>query len=347
MRLRPADEAPDLLPFAWKNLLLSDESHNAIALLSLMSMRRNEDWCGSRSDILSVSMIPTLTQVTAGRGLSLNEYIALAQRHGFVGVEYSILDAARAVESNGFKAVAGWFEQAGVLPAVFDLPVEWRKDEAAFESDLARLSALAKLAQDLDCTRCTTWVLPAIDGPAEEYSARSIKRLGEAARVLEEQGLRLGLEFLGPQHFRPDPNKVWFYDIAGALEAVEQVEETHNLENVGLLVDCWHWYTSGGTLMDLASIPVEQIVHIHINDAPDISRAEQLDNVRLLPGASGVIDLTGFLKTLAALGCDGPVGVETFSEDLNALSPDEAAARAAASTFGALAKAGIEPVRLL
>jgi len=292
-------------------------------------------------------MIPTLTQVTAGAGLPLDEYIALAARHGFVGVEYSIQEAARAVQDNDFATVAGWFERAQVLPAVFDLPVQWRQDEATFQDGLKQLPALAKLAQDLDCTRCTTWIVPATDATAQEYASRSIERLGAVARVLEEEGLRLGLEFLGPLHFRPDPDKVWFYDIQGALAAVEAVARTHNLENVGLLVDCWHWYTSGGTLMDLASIPVEQVIHIHINDAPDIARENQIDNQRLLPGASGVIDLTGFLKTLAALGCDGPVAVETFSDELKSLPPDEAASRAAEATFGALEKAGIEPVRLL
>ena len=200
-------------------------------------------------------MIPTLTQVTAGAGLPLDEYIALAARHGFVGVEYSIMDAARAVEVNDFcdrrKLVRARASSAGGFSIC---RCNGAKTKRLFKDGLKGLPALAKLAQDLDCTRCTTWVVPAIDEPAQEYSARSIKRIGAAAHILQEEGLRLGLEFLGPQHFRPDPDKVWFYDIHGALEAVEQVEETHDLENVGLLIDCWHWYTSGGTLMDLASM---------------------------------------------------------------------------------------------
>ncbi len=53
--------------------------------------------------------------------------------------------------------------------------------------------------------------------------------------------------------------------------------------------------------------------------------------MRLLPGDSGVIDIKGFLQTLQALGYEGPVAVETFSEELRALSPQEAAARAGAA----------------
>jgi len=292
-------------------------------------------------------MIPTLNGATAGGGLPLPEFVGLAQRHGFIGVEFSIQAVADFVAQNSFEAAAVIFEEAKVLPAVFGMPVEWRKDEETFQAGLAKLPDLAKLAQDLDCSRCCTWVLPDSGEPVQEYAERSKRRFREIARVLSDQGVRFGLEFLGPKHFRKNPENVWFYDIPGALLAVAEIQEPAQLENMGLLVDCWHWYTSGGTTMDLAAIPVEQVVHVHINDAPDIQRDEQVDSVRLLPGASGVIDINGFLRTLKAIGCDGPVAVETFSEELRALTPDEAAARAGAAIAQVFQVAEIEPVRLL
>jgi sugar phosphate isomerase/epimerase len=69
--------------------------------------------------------------------------------------------------------------------------------------------------------------------------------------------------------------------------------------------------------------------------------------VRLLPGESGVIDLAAFLKTLDAIGYDGPVAVETFSDELKALPPNEAAERAATSMHQMFQTTGITPVRLL
>jgi sugar phosphate isomerase/epimerase len=113
------------------------------------------------------------------------------------------------------------------------------------------------------------------------------------------------------------------------------------------LIDTFHWYTSSGTMMDLAAIPVEKIVAVHINDAPDVPVEEQQDKVRLLPGESGVIDIVGFLGTLNALGYDGPLAVETFSDELKALAPEEAARRAAAAVSGVLRAADITPVRLV
>lgn len=292
-------------------------------------------------------MIPTLTSVTAGRGLPLADYVALAKRHNFLGVEFSISEVAQLVEANGFHATAAIFNDQKVLPAVSGLPVEWRKDEATYHAGLERLPELAKLSQDIDCTRWVTWVVPDSGEPVQQYAERSIARFAEIGSILADHGIRFGLEFLGPYHFRTNPDNVWFYDIAGALKVVDEIERAGELENIGLLVDCWHWYTGGGTIMDLASIPLEQIIDVHINDAPQIPREEQKDNQRLLPGASGVIDIVGFLKTLDALGYDGPISVETFSEELNALPPDESAARAGAAVKQVFEAAGVTPLRLL
>ncbi|HVF85266.1 MAG TPA: hypothetical protein VM821_04745, partial [Abditibacteriaceae bacterium] len=115
-------------------------------------------------------MIPTLNSVTAGGGLALPQFVQLAAENGFNGVEYSIGEAAQLVEQTSFEEVAAIFETPMVLPVVFGLPVEWRKDEDTFQEGLAKLPALAKLAQDLDCTRCTTWVLPNGGIPVQEYA---------------------------------------------------------------------------------------------------------------------------------------------------------------------------------
>lgn len=291
-------------------------------------------------------MIPTLNPVTAGGGLALPAYISLAKRHGFSAIDFSILQAAKLVEEQDFEAVAALFDEAKILPVNFGLPVEWRQDEASFQNSLELLSAQAKLAQDLGCSRCTTWVLPSNNEPVEDYASRSIARFAQIGKILEDQGVRFGLEFIGPYHFRTNPDQIWFYDIHGALQAVDAIERAGELENIGILLDSFHWYTSGGNMMDLASIPLEQIIHVHINDAPDVPVHEQIDNVRLLPGASGVIDLTGFLGTLNALGYDGPIAVETFSEALKTMDVEEAAGQAAASVAGVLNAANIKPVIL-
>jgi threonine dehydrogenase-like Zn-dependent dehydrogenase len=102
--------------------------------------------------------------------------------------------------------------------------------------------------------------------------------------------------------------------------------------NVGLLLDCWHWYTSLGTVAEIRSLEPQQVVYVHINDAPrGINLEHQQDGRRELPGATGVIDIGGFLEALRAIGYDGPVVPEPFVADLARARPEEAAQRVGAA----------------
>lgn len=272
-------------------------------------------------------MIRSLSPVTAGSGLSLPEQIALCARHDFQGLEISI----EAAKSLGLEMARQLFTENSVIPVTFGLPVEWRKDDQTFESGLEKLPELAEFAASLGVLNCCTWVLPDGGAPANEYSEISLERFTKIARIFAPLDIRFGLEFLGPKMFRKTENieNIWFYDIAGALEAADEVNERIGKTTVGLLIDCWHWYAGGGTLMDLASCPLEQMVHVHVNDAPrSVALEDLVDNIRELPGATGEIDIEGFVSTLSALGYEGAVSVETFSAELNSLSADEAARRA-------------------
>jgi sugar phosphate isomerase/epimerase len=63
---------------------------------------------------------------------------------------------------------------------------------------------------------------------------------------------------------------------------------------------------------------------VHVNDAPlGVPLDEQLDNVRDVPGATGVIDITAFLQALEYCGYDGPVTPEPFCARLKDLTPEE------------------------
>ncbi|NQT51672.1 sugar phosphate isomerase/epimerase, partial [bacterium] len=112
--------------------------------------------------------------------------------------------------------------------------------------------------------------------------------------------------------------------------------------NVGLLLDCWHWYTSEGTTADILALRPEQVVYVHVSDAPaGVPLDEHIDNQRAMPGATGVIDIAAFLGSLAKIGFDGPVTAEPFSQELNAMENDAAAAAVSASLDAILAQAGV------
>ena len=109
------------------------------------------------------------------------------------------------------------------------------------------------------------------------------------------------------------------------LELIREIDQ----DNVGLLLDSWHWYTSYGTLDDIRNLRSKgvEVIYVHMNDAPaGIPVDEQMDFVREVPGETGVIDLVGFLKGLKEVGYDGPVTPSTpGSKILKGMSLQEAA----------------------
>jgi sugar phosphate isomerase/epimerase len=61
-----------------------------------------------------------------------------------------------------------------------------------------------------------------------------------------------------------------------------------------------------------------------------------------MPGETGVIDIAGFLKALAAIGYDGPVTPEPFNPKLRELPAAEAARVTFASLRDIWEKAGMK-----
>ena len=248
----------------------------------------------------------------------LAQAAALAQHHRFAGVYVDV----REVRTLGVERARQVLREAGVRAAGFGLPVDYRLAEPEFAAALAELEALAPLAAALDITRTSTWVPSWHD--ERDFAANyafHVDRFGRIARVLRRHGIRLGLEFLGPKHLRDGHPYAFIHTMDGMLQLARDI----GTGNVGLLFDAFHWYTSGGVPADIARLSDADIVDVHVNDAiAGAGPEEQQDQVRALPGETGVIDLVAFLRGLAQIGYSGPVMVEPFSQRVRSLPPEEA-----------------------
>ncbi len=272
------------------------------------------------------------------RNCSLEESIKLAAQSGFGGIDVSIREIADLVASHDLDYVKSLFATAGVVPGQWGTPVAWRADVEQWKQDLADLPALAALAQDLGCTRSATWCPPASDDrDFDENLAWHIERFRPIAQILADSGCSFGIEFIGPKTSRARRKYAFIYTLEGMMDMAHQI----GTGNVGLLLDAWHLYTSGGSIDDLDKISASDVVTVHVNDAPEgLAIEEQLDNDRRLPMETGVIDLPGFMKKLAGMGYDGPVTPEPFSKRINAIEDSLEAAKLAAHYMDLLWKAG-------
>jgi len=275
-------------------------------------------------------MLRGLTGAGLGRIESDEHLIKLAGAYGFQAVD---LDAGSLIQRYGVEEARELLASNGVVIGSIGLPVEWRSTEEAFLEGLEKLASSAAAAAALGCTSCCTYILPSTDMKAARFMALATRRLRTCAQILGAYGIRLGLEFVGPHHLRSRWENPFIWTLEETLEWIDAIGES----NVGLLFDAYHWYTNSLTVADIEALRPEQIVHVHINDAPDVPVEEALDNGRVYPG-EGVIDLVGFLQALDRIGYKGAVSQEILSSEAESQSPEELAQRSKAGfdkVFGA------------
>lgn len=271
------------------------------------------------------------------RGLSLADSITLARQSGFQGVAFSIQEAADLVAQHGLEYVRDLFASANIRPGHWNPPVNWRNDDV-WQDELKKLPALAELARKLGCTRTSTWC-PAFSDvrPFAQNFLWHVARFRPIARVLADHGCSFGIEFIGPKTSRIQGKYEFIYTLEGMMELAYSI----GTGNVGLLLDAWHLYTSGGSVDDLDKIAAQDVAVVHVNDAPKgIALDDQIDNIRALPMETGVIDLPGFMRKLARMWYDGPVTPEPFSARINAIKDPLEAAKLANHYMDKLFQAG-------
>lgn len=203
---------------------------------------------------------------------------------------------------------------------------KWRESDSDtdFEASLAQLKSDASLAQTMGCTRSFTWMMPASNKlNFYEHWNLIVPRLTKVANILADHGLMFGLEFVGPPTIRAN----FKYDFVHTMDAMRAfcavVGQANG--NVGLLLDCFHLYTSKGLNSDIHFLDAKEVVYVHVNDAKaGRTEEQQIDNEREMVAATGVIDIKGFMAALRKIGYDGPITVEPFNKAVKEMSSDAA-----------------------
>ena len=261
-------------------------------------------------------------------GRSLRDDVPLAVKYGYEGISFDIIKESAAFSPEEFS---DFLMRNKLRPASFALPVEFRESKEVFDTGLKALRPYCEFARKTGAVRCTAYLLPYSD--TLDYGTnfkQHRERLTAIAGILEDYGIRLGLEFLGPPSLLKGKVYEFIHDLAGIMELLDAVGK----KNLGHLLDVFHWDLAGQVFEDFKKIAGnEQVVVAHLNDRPGgISREEQPSHQRDLPGATGVLRIDDFITGLCNLNYDGPVLVEPFSESLKAM-PFEDAVRAAKASM--------------
>jgi sugar phosphate isomerase/epimerase len=271
-------------------------------------------------------MYKNLNLGAIGHSASFDQACVLARTYNFPGIDLDLGYLGKLAKDKSLDAAKDWFASTGLRPGAIGVSAKWREtdSDADFEVSLLEFGEQVKLAAAIGCTRCTTWVMPSSN--TQDFYAHwslTVPRLRRVAHILAEHGLRLGFEFVGPATSRAKAKYDFVHTMDGMRGYAAAIGDATN--NTGLLLDAYHWYTAHGTIRDLELLTPRDVVYVHVNDAP-VGRLvdEQLDLEREMAGATGMIDIHGFIGALKMIGYDGPVTVEPFSKVIRELPTEEA-----------------------
>lgn len=275
---------------------------------------------------------------------------------GAIGVRAGQIDAINLANKYGFESVApdpgyltslddsgrgdlaALMKQKEITWGAASLPVDFRRDEDTFRNGLKKLPELAKAMELAGVKRVSTWLKPYHPDLTYVVNFRQhAHRLQECVKVLGDHGQRFGMEYVGPKTLWASERHTFIHTMAETKDLIAEI----GCDNVGFVLDSWHWYTAHETADDLRTLTNNDVVACDLNDAPaGLKIDQQIDNRRELPSATGVIDMKTFLGVLVEIGYDGPIRSEPFNAKLNAMENDEACAATAAAMKKAFALVG-------
>ncbi|MSU26942.1 MAG: sugar phosphate isomerase/epimerase [Pedosphaera sp.] len=237
------------------------------------------------------------------------EAIELAHRHGFDSVEARADELAR-LSADELLRLLDDMRAKRLRFGLAGMPIDLRRDAQRFADGMRQLPGFAQVLQRCGVTRLGSSIVPFHDelSYAENFQ-QHVERIGAVARVLGDHGVRFGLEYCATPTLRRGKRHEFIHSLPQVCELIAAI----GAPNLGLVLDSWHWWMSGSSAEELASLRKDEVVGVDLNDAPvAVPQVELLDRQRELPGATGVIDLAQFLGTLQRLGYDGPVRAEPF-----------------------------------
>ena len=246
--------------------------------------------------------------------------IRAAAAAGFDYLEIWAAKLRRFLEHNSPQDVKALFDESGVKPlSINSIEHITFREPPAYARIKAECQELSAIAAAIECPYVVVvpGKLPSIS--REEIISESAQVLTELAEIAGRHGVALAFEFLGQTDC-----SVQTLDLAA--EIVERV----SLDNVGLVLDAFHFYAGGSTIEMIDALNAKRLFIFHIDDSEDLPRDQLTDAHRLLPGL-GILPLREIIAAFRRIGYDRNVSVEIFRPEYWERDPFELAREAKAA----------------
>jgi len=192
------------------------------------------------------------------------------------------------------------------------------EDYAQIKAETKLLSAIAN---EINCPYIV--VVPGKlpeNADEDEIIKESVKVLNELADIAAKYNVGLAFEFLGQSDCSVQ-----------TLDLDKKIIEKVNRDNVGLVIDTFHFYAGNSSYEAIETLNPEKLFIFHINDAEDLPKADLTDAHRLYPGL-GILPIAEIKARLDQIGYDRMVSIEIFRPAYWEENPFEVAVNAREAT---------------
>jgi 4-hydroxyphenylpyruvate dioxygenase len=248
--------------------------------------------------------MPHLALNTATLTGTLEAKLRAATLAGFDGV--GVWESDLRSYPGGSPAAAGLIStQALAVPEVFTLR-DWQfRSEADSSATLERARCFFEFLGDHGYE--TAIVVGATQAGSLDVAVAQLRELCDLA---QPHGVRLAYELFA-----------WGQSFSRMRDAWEMVCRTER-DNLGIVLDTFHFCLAGSTLQELDAVPVDRIAIVHLADAP----ASELDVItlcrhhRVFPG-QGMLPLREIVSALEARAYAGWYCLELFNDEYSRRDP--------------------------
>ncbi|CAN5522351.1 2-keto-myo-inositol isomerase [soil metagenome] len=197
------------------------------------------------------------------------------------------------------------------------------------EEDYAQIRAeteeLSRIAGEIGCSYVV--VVPGklpFGATESEIIDESAKVLNELGDIAEKHDVGLAFEFLGQTDCSVQ-----------TLDLCNKIVEKVNRENIGNVIDTFHFYAGNSTFEAIDSMKPEKLFIFHINDAENLPKEQLTDAHRLYPG-TGILPIKEIKAHFDKIGYDRMVSIEIFRPEYWNENPFEVAKKAKEATENVL-----------
>lgn len=252
-------------------------------------------------------------EATTLKNSTLIQDLELCEKYGYDYIEIRLDKLKEYMQERTVEDLKQFFIDNRIKPYAFNaLEFITFREKEDWEQIIQDLSFLCEVGEQIDCRKIVA--VPTFDigeYTLSEIKKETVKALKELSDIAEPKGIRIAFEFVGYPNCSVNT-------LGQTIEIINEV----NKENVGIVLDCFHFYAMNSRLEDLQKIDRSKIFIFHIDDSEDLPFGALRDHNRVWPG-EGVVDLESILTHLIQIGYDEMVSIEIFRPEYWELSPEE------------------------